>query len=281
MANASGEEPEGRNRSRDKLPALKRMDYPSDLPVWIDSLFEKIKAENSILIKGVREENTEAFKRIESAFDTRMQKSEGRIALLEADVAKICKQVENLQHQDNTSVCSLPTTAPRSVDRWQPTKLEIRGICDYENRRVEGISREECEPLYQELLSTLPPILRSQVGPYQLRGIRSFGVTIPVPYHVQREVLDYWRKALEDNAIKSATLRKYKGLFIRPELDPDRLPQYRKLGALKSLVEQMVDGELQAKFVPDFTLYLKKDNVTQFLAQVGKNHQVTWTKLNN
>ena len=161
-----------------------------------------------------------------------MLKSEGR-ASLEADMAKISRQLDSIQNSDNASLCSLPTTATRT-DRWQPIKLELRGICCYENRGVEGISGEGCEPLYQGLVALLPPVLRGQVGPYQLRGIRSFGVTIPIPYHVQREVLDYWRKALEEHSVKAATLRKYKCLFIRPELDPDRLPQYSKLGELKT-----------------------------------------------
>ena len=116
MTGASGDVQEGRSRSRDKLPSLQRMDYPVELPIWMDKLFEKIKAENNVLIKGVREENSEAFKRIESAFDTRMQKSEGRIASLEADLAKLSKQIDGLQHQDNASVYSLPTTAPRRTD---------------------------------------------------------------------------------------------------------------------------------------------------------------------
>ena len=76
---------------------------------------------------------------------------------------------------------------------------------------------------------------------------------------------------MEENSVKGATLRKYKGLFIRLELDPDRLPQYRKLGELKTVVEEMTGGEIQAKFAPDFALYIKLEAGAQLLAQIRKN----------
>ena len=263
----------------DRSRSRHRDAFPEEKPPWLESLLTQVKTENTSLLKDVRRDNENTVTRIETTFNERMDKTDKRVDHMEAEM----KQMKDAMAGLKAAINQRPQAAPSSKgggrgQHFIQSKIEIRGICEHNEKTTKGISREECDVLYKGLLSVLPESLRSKVGNFQLRGIRSFGVSIPVPPELLQEILDHWRQGLENGTIPGMSSRPYKGLFVRPDINPELLPRYRKCGEMVNVIKQRCrNGTVKEKYAPDFAAYIMDDSGgTHFVGQVKKDLDVNW-----
>ena len=58
--------------------------------------------------------------------------------------------------------------------------VEIKNLCDFDERSTEGVTRPEAVKIYDTLKEVVPNELRPHVGEIGLRGLRNFNITVLV-----------------------------------------------------------------------------------------------------
>ena len=80
----------------------------------------------------------------------------------------------------------MPQAGPRdggsqpSRPTFQPSYVEARGWCTFQDRRTKGLTREQCAAIVDSLKTQLAPEVAARVGAMQVRGLRSYTFRIAV-----------------------------------------------------------------------------------------------------
>lgn len=131
----------------------------------------------------------------------------------------------------------MPSSASTMVVTM-PAVLKLRGFCDFGTWRESGVKREEAEPIVGALVGSLPISLRSEVGQFELFGVRNFEVTIPLKRAgVLNEIKRYWQDKLStDDSLR------FRGrvLYVVPQRSEEDRPKYAAMGRVKEELSRRV-----------------------------------------
>ena len=155
--------------------------------------------------------------------DKRLDEMEQRLTLLE---------LENKAAQQ----------APSQPAGFQPTYLEVKNICTYEERLTQGVSRSDAIQLYNTLKQQVPETLRPHVGEPALDGLRSARMKIPVSKGLN-EVMGIWK----DYLAQPTTYFNTRQLYVVRQRSPEEDAIVQQLGRVRSMLESVVTDDLSDK----------------------------------
>ena len=198
---------------------------PEQQPVWVESLMNGI-------VNRVQEENRKMI----ADLQTKTDKHDEDITALKKKVFEhdeaIAKITQNGQKATSADSDRMYHASGRpSV--FKPGYVAIRGFCEFNRVRTEGVTRAEAETLHKELSSALPESLRSKVSDYiRLKGNRDTSCEVDVDPSCAVEVAGLWSDmlAMSENAKNNGRLLKAK-----PETRPEVQDRNVLFGRLKSI----------------------------------------------
>ena len=164
-----------------------------------------------------------------------------------------------------------------SSTTWQPTYLEVKGFCEYEQVSQKGITRSEASALIGKLLGILPEELKAHVKEFQLRAAKNYAVRVPVTPEYLREIANTWSDELKDPKNKTPD---GKLLFITVQRPPTVQKRFSITGKLKEFTQENCDGQSNVRptFKPDFAVFVEPDGGTAAveIGRVAEDGTVQW-----
>ena len=190
--------------------------------------------------------------------EKRIDAQDGRLGLLEAKMNKIDEGGQG-----------------KGPGRFVPSHIEIKGFCDFSERKTKGISRVHAEELLSKLVPTLPPTLQSKVGELELYGSRShkFKVNIKPPGAIEIALL--FKEKLQSG--DDGFLFNGKELFATAQREPEVQNRFARAGRARAFLEmkaQAMDPTTSAKcfWQPNFQL----STLGSILGVVGADGEIEW-----
>jgi hypothetical protein len=135
-----------------------------------DAWLTKIEALLDKKMKPVENAAAE-LKILNESFQEFRKEVDARFDVLERRVAE-CEKLRS-------GLGGSSSTRAGSEGQFEPTYVELKGFCDYQDRFEKGITRGEAEALVERLKRSVPEALRADIGPLRLRGLRNYSIRVP------------------------------------------------------------------------------------------------------
>ena len=125
-------------------------------------------------------------------------------------------KVETKQDEFEKRLVSLEQGGQTPNATFKPSFVDIKGFCDYKDRKTKGVDRPEASKLVLMLKDSLPDDLKQYVGDINLTGIKSFSIRVHLTPSHAREIVICWKDKLEqligfsDEAKAQAALAKFR-----------------------------------------------------------------------
>ena len=139
---------------------------------------------------GINSHTDAAVGALRTELKADIQATTERVAKVEEGQKQADERISKLEAAISSGTCS----------SFVPSYFNIRGFCEWKDRKSTGISREQAEPLVARLKAGLPPSVQDKVGEIELRGKRVHKVIVHVTPPYATEVAVLFKDALQDPA---------------------------------------------------------------------------------
>ncbi len=213
-------------------------------PTWVQGMEERIRS-------SIRDEL--------APVKTKLTEMDTRLVTVESKQESMDKRHASLEQGG----------AGNASQSFQPGWVDVKGFCDYKDRKTQGISRPEASTLVQLMVSWLPDDLKKHVGEFILTGGKSFSVRIPATPTYCREISSIWKDKFEETSYK---FRDSKELFVTLQRPPEIQAQYSTLGKLLDFAVDNCDvlAAPRAFWNPDFELHLETNDEGPKATKIAK-----------
>ena len=125
----------------------------------------------------------------------KLQRMDKRMDAQDDRLGKVEKQILDVKGGASAQSSGHPSLEGRFV----PAHVEIKGICEFKERKTKGISRDEAETLVARLIEKLPQSIKHKVGEIEVYGSRGhkFKVNIKPPDAIEISLI--WKEHLKED----------------------------------------------------------------------------------
>ena len=154
-----------------------------------------------------------------------------------------------------------------------PKSVEVKGVCDFTERRENGMTRIEAEELVNKLKSGLSPSLQQKVGDIHLRGVKCYKFSVDVAPGFAGDVSGAFKDLLRDSSLH------YKGreLYTTVERDGPTQKMFNAAGKAKPFIKTLVPSTATTSctWEPEWKLIVANEEVN---VKVGIVHagRILW-----
>ena len=210
---------------------------------------------------------------------------------VQAGVAPIHKkltEVETIvtshsQRLDKLEAAAAPGTASgsschTSPGKFVPTHVEIKGFCEWKDRRTAGVTRDEAEALLVKLVDKLPATIRHKVGELEVYGYRSNKIKVNISPPAAVEVALIWKECLKDDV---SLQHNGSELYTTAEREPAKQKRYQTGGKVRAYLESKAKSkEATATAIcswePSWDLTVKASRGDALVGKVEADGTVEW-----
>ena len=199
--------------------------------------------------------------------DKRMDAQEDRLLNVE-------KQINEMKAGSQT----MPLAQASNAGRFVPTHVEIKGICEWKDRKTNGINRDEAEILVAKLKEKLPQSMKPKVGELEIYGARGHKFKVHVSPPGAVEVSLIWKELLRDDASLQ-----YNGkiLWTTAEREPADQKRFSVGGKARAYLEAKAKEKestatSSCSWKPSFVLTVKGSRGATTVGSVQENGTIAW-----
>jgi len=160
-------------------------------------------------------------------------------------------------------------------DGFTPTYLEIKGFCEWEERKKKGATRKDADDLMALLTPALPEELQDKIGKPQLRGLRNYSIKIGVDPEFIWEIKGIWKEQIEEGVVVGPQGRE---IFVTVEKSPEQKKKNGIMGKLVDFAKDKSIESIKAFWAPDYAVYAEFDGglPPQLIASLSSEGVIMW-----
>jgi len=162
-----------------------------------------------------------------------VKKMDSRVTILEGKYSALEDQVRRLEGQGTSG-------SYQGDGEFVPTRIDIKGICEYKDRKTKGCTYQEAEAFVEDVCNSVPSDLAACIGKPTVKGIRVGKFGIPVKNGRAWEVRDRVKDKIDDEGINLGDTST--NIYVTLERSPEEQRRFVTAGRLIDAVKQLLKG---------------------------------------